>query len=286
MTAAAVLSSPTAAELIARAESELACVTDAGRLDAELLLADAAGLARAAVMAHPERRPGIEAASRFEAAVARRACGEPLAYLLGRREFYSLDLIVAPEVLVPRPETEALVDAALERLIRPDARVLELGTGSGAVALALKHARPALDVTATECDSAALGVARANGAALGLDIRWLESDWFASVAAEQYDLVVSNPPYVCRADPHFAGGLAHEPRLALDGGRDGLDAFRAIFAGVSAPLAPGGWLIVEHGYDQREALKTLAVESGLRFEAGIDDLAGRARVACLRRAHA
>lgn len=272
----------TAAELVAWAEAEIASVTDAGRLEAELLLADSAGIGRTSVMAHPERRIGPEQASRLEAAVERRRRGEPLAYILGSKEFFSLPLQVTASVLVPRPETELLVEAALARLTREGVRLLDLGTGSGAIALALKHARPDLTITAVDCDRSALEVARANARRLDLEIRFLESDWFSGLAGQRFELIVSNPPYVASADRHLDTALAFEPRVALDGGVDGLDAYRRIFADVSQHLAPDARLLVEHGHDQREAVVGLARAEGLSLEAVLDDLAGLPRVASLR----
>ena len=257
-------------------------MTDAGRLEAELLLADSAGIGRASVMAHPERRIDPEQARRLEAAVGRRRSGEPLAYILGSKEFFSLSLQVRAGVLVPRPETELLVEASLERLTGKGARLLDLGTGSGAIALALKAARPDLSVTAVDFDRSALDVARANARQLGLEIRFVESDWFSALPGEYFDLVVSNPPYVSSTDRHFESGLAFEPRVALDGGPDGLDAYRRIFADVSEHLATNGMLLVEHGFDQREAVVELARAEGLSVEATLDDLAGLPRVASFR----
>jgi release factor glutamine methyltransferase len=280
MNQAAAPSLRTAADHIAWAISQLEAVTETARLEAELLLAEMAGVGRAAVIAHPERKLNAGQAACFEAAVARRRSGEPLAYIVGRREFYSLDLSVRSDVLVPRPETEALVDAALARLPMNAASVVDLGTGSGAIALALKHLRPALDITAVDCEEAALDVARANARTLGVDVNWLRSDWFSALEGFRFDLIVSNPPYVASGDPHFDGALAHEPRIALDGGVDGLDAYRAVFRDVSTHLAPGGWLVFEHGFDQREAVCELARAAGFELEAGIDDLAGLPRVAC------
>lgn len=286
MSAAGAPSSLATADLIAWAEAKLESITDAARLEAELLLAETAGLRRASVMAHPERALSFEQASQLEALVVRRGRGEPLAYIFGRKEFYSLSLLVGPGVLVPRPETETLVDAVLERIPRSDARVLDLGTGSGAIALALKHERCDLDITAVDCDAAALAVARANADALDLDVNWLQSNWFSAVVDQRFDLVVSNPPYVASGDAHLIQALAHEPRVALDGGLDGLDSYREIFGNANAHLAPDGWLIVEHGFDQRDLLTDLAQASGLRLASAIDDLAGLPRVACFAEAAA
>ena len=277
--ASAVLEAGT---LLAQAEADLCSVTDTPRLEAELLLAETAGITRAALMARPARSIGAADASRFEALVVRRCRGEPFAYLVGHREFYSLRLAVDPAVLVPRPETEILVDAALARLVKANGSVLDLGTGSGAIALALKHERGDLSITAVDCDDAALAVAQANAAAHALEIRWLKSNWYSAVASLRFDLIAANPPYVASGDTHFALSLAHEPRLALDGGADGLDAYRAILRDAHSHLVPDGWLIVEHGFDQREAVVELAEASQLRLDAVLDDLAGLPRVACFR----
>lgn len=281
MNGVATPSQATVAELVRSVSGRLAAVTDTARLEAELLLAESSGLGRAALIARPDQQLEAGQIEWLEEAVARRERGEPLAYVVGNKEFYSLPLSVSPAVLVPRPETELLVDAALERLGRAAARVLDLGTGSGAIALALKSERPTLDVTGIDCDCAALAVARKNADTLDLDVRWIASDWFAALApGERFDLIVSNPPYVPAADPHFATSISHEPRLALDGGVDGLDAYRAIFTAAGAFLAPGGALIVEHGFDQRDAVIALAEANGFRLESAWDDLAGLPRGAC------
>ncbi|MDX1562939.1 MAG: peptide chain release factor N(5)-glutamine methyltransferase [Gammaproteobacteria bacterium] len=270
-----------ARDWIAWAESELAPVSDSARLDAELLLAAGAGIDRAKLFADPERPLDDAARARLAANVARRSRGEPVAYILGRKEFYSLALVVSADVLVPRPETELLVDAALARLPEQGGRVIDLGTGSGAIALALKHERPRARVVATDCDAAALSVARANGRRLGLDVEWCRADWFAGVADGHFDLIVSNPPYIPSGDRAFAT-LAHEPRHALDGGADGLDAYRALLPTARERLVRGGQLLVEHGYDQREALIALAAAHAFGVDEALDDLAGRPRVLCLR----
>ena len=266
--------------LLAWAERELRPASDSARLDAELLLADSAGITRATLIAYPERFVGESEARRLAAAVARRSRGEPLAYITGRREFYSIDLAVDASVLVPRPETELLVEHALCGLRAGKARVLDLGTGSGAIALAIKRERPGCEVVGVDVSAAALAVARANAARLGLDVRFLESDWFAALDGERFDAIVANPPYVASADPAFAA-LAHEPRGALDGGPDGLAAYRAIFAAAPAYLEEGGALLVEHGAGQRELLVALARAAGLAIAAVVDDLAGLPRLLVL-----
>jgi release factor glutamine methyltransferase len=269
-----------AATLLADATACLVAGSDSPRLDAELLLAFATGRSRSSLYAFPERTIELAVVARFTDLVARRASGEPLAYLTGSREFFSLDLIVSGDVLVPRPETELLVEAALARCaVLPRARVLDLGTGSGAIALAIKRGCPDAEVTASDASAAALGVARRNGARLALAVRFVESRWFEALAGERFDLIVTNPPYVRSGE--IAGALAHEPSLALDGGRDGLEAYRAILAVAPRHLSSGGLLLLEHGHDQRGSLATLAGTLGWCVTAALDDLEGRARVLAL-----
>jgi len=272
--------SPTIALLLAEAVPALTpALGDSARREATLLLAHCGAFPVSTVLAFPERGVAAPLAAAFRAVVARRAAGEPFAYITGTREFYSLSLAVTAAVLVPRPETETLVEAVLARLpAQAPAAVLDLGTGSGAIALALKHERPALAVTAVDRDTAALAVARANAERLGLDVRWLESNWFAAVAGERFDSVVANPPYVASGAAELAGALRYEPRQALDGGRDGLDAYRAILAGARDQLRPDGVLVLEHGSDQRAALTALAAQSGFRTAFVCEDLAGLPRV--------
>ena len=268
--------------VLAKAVSTLAAASDTPQLDAEVLLAFVTARARSSLLAFPERRVAPGEAQHFAVLAARRAAGEPLAYLTGAREFFSLALAVTRAVLVPRPETELLVDETLARcaaLAQP--AVLDVGTGSGAIALAVKHERPAAAVTGIDVSEAALGVARANGVRLGLDVRWLRSSWFEALAGERFDVIVSNPPYVASA--HVTGALAFEPRLALDGGADGYAAYREILAGARAHLKPGGALVLEHGHEQRAGLVALAEAGGWRVAAARDDLAARARMLVLTR---
>jgi len=276
--------SRTVGDLIAWAQSQLRAGSGSARLDAELLLAVSAGIDRVQILAHPERAIAPAPALRFARYVERRGGGEPLAYIVGCREFYSLNLAVDGNVLVPRPETEDLVGLVLGLGLPDRARVLDLGTGSGAIALALAHARDDFEVIGADVSPAALDVARRNGATLGLDVAWLLSDWFAAIDAAPFDLIVSNPPYVRSADPHFDAGLGHEPRLALDGGDDGLAAFRALLAGAPAYLATGGVVAFEHGFDQRDALVALAANHGFVVLAAADDLAGQPRAVAFVRA--
>ncbi len=261
----------------------LAAISETPRLDAELLLAFATRRARSAVLASPERTLDAAGAERFAALLARRARGEPLAYLTEEREFFSLPLAVSSDVLIPRAETELLVELALAAVAsvqRP--AVLDVGTGSGAIALAIKRARRDALVTATDRSPAALAVAHRNAGRLALDVRFVDSRWFEGLGGETFDVIVSNPPYVRSAD--VIGALAFEPRLALDGGADGLDAYRVLFAEAATHLAPRrGVLLVEHGADQRAEVVALAQVHGWRVAAAHDDLAGRPRVLELER---
>lgn len=274
---------PSYSELVRRAAARLAGVSDTPRLDAELLVAHAAGVSRSTVFAFPERVVDARQAARLDALAARREAGEPLAYIVGEKEFYSLSFAVAPGVLVPRPETEHLVDAALARLAGlTEPSVLDLGTGSGAVALAIKHERPDARVVGADASGAALDVAKANGARLGLDVEWLQSDRYAALAKRVFRCIVCNPPYLASDDPHFAG-LEHEPRGALDGGSDGLDAIRWLLRGAPAHLSPDGVLLVEHGNAQQDAVVALAGAAGLATLERGRDLAGRPRYVVLGR---
>jgi release factor glutamine methyltransferase len=248
--------------------------------EARLLLAEATGFSQASVLAHPERELEAEAATRFLDWAARRRAGAPIAYLLGRREFYGLSLAVNPAVLIPRPETELLVELSLARIgLQAAARVLDLGTGSGALALAIKQHRPRARVVAVEADLSALQTARRNAARLGLEIELRHGRWFEPVRGERFALIVSNPPYVAEGDPHLAqGDLRFEPKGALVAGADGLDALRATAAGAAAHLEAGGWLLLEHGQGQDAAVRALLAAGRLEDVASWPDLAGIARV--------
>lgn len=238
-----------------------------------------AGFSQAALAASPEAEVPFEVENAYLDFVRRRGAGEPVAYILGRREFYSLELSVNPAVLIPRPETELLVDLALER--RP-ACVLDLGTGSGAVALAIKRHLPGARVVAIESSAAALAVARRNAVKLNLDVDFRHGRWFEPVAGERFELVVSNPPYVAAGDPHLPG-LRHEPEAALVSGPDGLDAIREITSAAGLFLAPGGWLLLEHGQGQDAKVRLLLEKAGLESVNTWPDLAGIGRVSGGRR---
>jgi release factor glutamine methyltransferase len=283
--------SVTVGRLVSDAVRALTGASDSPLLDAQLLLAFVTGWPRSTLIAFPERPVRLPLARELDRLLHRRLHGEPLAYLVRSQEFYSLPLRVTPAVLIPRPETELLVDAALALLPRGEPRtVLDVGTGSGAIALAIKHERPAASVTALDVSAAALLVACANAERLELDVRFLESYWFDTlnrcltpqVSDNAFDVMVCNPPYVAAGDRAFAA-LRYEPRLALDGGGDGLDALRSVLAGAARHLAPGGRLLLEHGHDQRGALVELAAAAGWRAAAQHDDLAGHARVLELAR---
>jgi release factor glutamine methyltransferase len=262
------------------------------RLDAQLMLASILGVGRSALIAHEDRPLVFEAEQRWAGWLERRATGEPLAYLVGAKEFHGLELEVNAAVLVPRPETELLVDWALELLApAPGAgspegprapSVLDLGTGSGAIALALKRARPTLAVSASDVSAEALAVARRNAARLGLAIELVASSWWQGLAQRRFDLVVANPPYIAADDPHLAA-LRHEPRTALTPGGDGLDAIRAIAGDAPAHLHRAGWLLVEHGFDQAAAVRALFEGAGLADVATRTDLAGHERATAGRR---
>lgn len=272
------------------------------RLDALALLGALLAQPRSWLIAHPEAEMGA-VAPRWAAGLARRAAGEPLAYLLGEKAFHGLVLAVGPAVLVPRPDTETLVDWALEHLPPGAAwRVADLGTGSGAIALAVAAARPAARLVAVDASPEALAVAIGNARRLGLDrdpepwasgapqaaagrrprFEARRGDWWAPLAGERFELVLSNPPYIAEGDPHLAA-LRHEPALALASGPDGLDAIRRVVAGAAAHLQPGGWLLLEHGWDQAGPVAELLRGAGFEAVAHRRDLAGHLRCSGGRR---
>ncbi len=250
------------------------------RLDAQLLLLHALGKpanARSWLLAHDTDQLTPEVAKAFRVLGARRMAGEPLAYIVGTQEFFGLALQVDARVLVPRPDTEILVEWALTVLANaPAATVLDLGTGSGAIALAIAHSLQAAGrearVTAVDASVEALDVARGNAARLGLTLAFIESSWLRQVQGS-FHLIASNPPYIASADPHLAA-LAHEPPQALTAGADGLDDLRQIIAQAPAHLLPGGWLLLEHGYDQADRVRELLAQRGFLHVQSRLDLAG------------
>jgi release factor glutamine methyltransferase len=251
------------------------------RRDAELLLAACLGVSRTTLLAQPELEVPADVGERFAHLVERRRRGEPVAYLTGEKEFWSLPLEVTPDVLVPRPESETLVEAALAAAQSPMAlAVLDLGTGSGAIALALAKERPHWRVTATDRSPAALGVARKNAARLGLaGIEFLLGDWYEPVSGRRFDLIVSNPPYIAAADPALKKSeLSFEPQSALVAGPTGLEALRVIVEQAPRQLREGGRLLVEHGWDQGAAVRNLLATAGFSNIRTLDDLAGHERV--------
>lgn len=251
------------------------------RFEAELLLAHALGKTRAWLFAWPEFVPERVQREAFESLVAARERGEPVAYLIGWRAFRALDLLVTPAVLIPRPETELLVELALARIPQQaEVALADLGTGSGAIALALAHERPLARVLATDASADALAVARANAERLGLaNVAFARGDWCAALGEARFDLIVSNPPYIAAADPHLReGDLRHEPAAALASGSDGLDAIRTIVAQAPMHLREGGWLLFEHGWDQAERVRGLLAAAGFVDAHSAVDLEGRDRV--------
>ncbi|MDE2365744.1 MAG: peptide chain release factor N(5)-glutamine methyltransferase [Betaproteobacteria bacterium] len=252
-----------------------------GDTDSRMLLQYALNVSHAHLIAHPDQELLPEQIQHLEQLTQRRAGGEPVAYLTGEREFYSLGFRVTPAVLIPRPETELLVDLALERIPagRP-VKVLDLGTGSGVIALTIAKHRPLTSVVAVDFSSEAVEIARSNAERLDVhNVSIMKGDWFDGLAAERFDLIVSNPPYVANADPHLSrGDLRFEPVMALTDGGDGLGCLRSIIGSAPAHLAEGGALLVEHGYDQAETCRLLLEEAGFGEIICRPDLAGIPRI--------
>ncbi|MCC6595465.1 MAG: peptide chain release factor N(5)-glutamine methyltransferase [Rhodanobacteraceae bacterium] len=262
---------------------------DAARSEVELLLAHALGTSRSWLYAWPEHVPTPAQQARFAELVEARVRGEPVAYLLGEREFWSLRLVVTPAVLIPRADTEVLVEQVLARLPAATAlQVADLGTGSGAVALAIASERAQARVLATDASPAALALARRNAHDLRLaNVEFAQGDWCAALGSRQFDLIASNPPYIAEGDPHLLqGDLRFEPRAALGSGPDGLDAIRAIVAQAPRHLLADGWLLLEHGFDQATAVRALLADAGYREIGSARDHAGHERVSGARRPRA
>lgn len=274
-------SAPTVAALLQASAEKLKGSTRSARLDAEVLLAHALGWQRARLFGDSEHTVRPEIVQRFEQLIGERQTGRPVAQLVGTREFWSLELTVTPATLVPRAETEMLVECVLNRIPADSTgRVLDLGTGSGAVALALASERPGLEIVATDLSEEALKVARYNASTHGLSrIDFRFGDWFSPVAGERFAVIVSNPPYVTDQEwmlNHFE--LGHEPAMALRGGRNGLLAIEQLVEGAPAHLEPGGWLLIEHGFRQGPAAMRLFQEAGFTALSTYRDLPGRPRV--------
>lgn len=253
------------------------------RLDAQMLLARAIGRPRTWLVAHDDAPVPAAALARLRSDLARRAAGEPLAYIVGEKEFHGLSLTVNPDVLVPRPDTEVIVDWALELLrgalsssSSASPRVVDLGTGSGAIALAVKHAHPVADVVATDLSPAALRVAGSNASRLNVQVEFEAGSWWQAVAGRKFHLVLSNPPYIADGDPHLAA-LGHEPLQALTPGGDGLGALRQIAEHAAEHLFSEGWLLLEHGFDQADAVQRLLVSQGFVGVQTRHDLGGQPR---------
>ncbi|QJR13606.1 peptide chain release factor N(5)-glutamine methyltransferase [Usitatibacter palustris] len=253
-----------------------------GKVDARVILCDVLGVDRAFLVANPFHLLTETQDARVDMMVTQRQMGHPVAYLVGRREFYGRDFAVDANVLIPRPDTETLVEAALARLPNDECRVLDLGTGSGAIAVTLACERAQAKVVAVDASAGALGVARANAERHGAGrIEFLEGSWYSPVAGQRFDAIVANPPYVAAGDAHLGeGDLRFEPASALtDGSADGLGSIRAIIDGARDHLVDNGWLLIEHGYDQASAVASLLEAAGFNERESVKDLAAIPRVA-------
>lgn len=264
--------------LAARGCQALQGASASPRLDAEVLLAYTAGISRSVVFAFSERTVCPEMECRYFDLITKRVNGMPVAQLVGKKEFYSLEFAVTADTLVPRPETELLVEKALGWIPeKAKMSILDIGTGTGAIALAIKRHRPDACITGVDVSEEALFVARGNGVALGLDVRWLRSSAYSALFGERFDLIVTNPPYVEKRDPCLLGDVCFEPRLALDGGDDGLDVIRIIVAGAKKHLSPNGRLLMEHGLGQSGVIAELLQANSLEVLGSYSDLARHPR---------
>ena len=262
-------------------EAALNLDSNSARIEAQCLLQAVLQVNRAYLFTHPEQRLSDAQQARFNALFERRLSGEPIAYLLGEREFYGLTFKVSPATLIPRPETELLVEQALQRIPQQGiCRVLDLGTGSGAIALSIAHARPHAEVVAVDSSAAALEVAQFNAEQLNLgNVRLLQSDWFTALSGERFDIIVSNPPYIAVGDAHLGqGDVRFEPRIALASGANGLQDIQRICAAADIYLNNAGWLLFEHGYDQAAVVRSLLQQHGFVEIFSVCDLAGIERV--------
>lgn len=268
----------------AKLAAALALDATSARLEAQYLMQHVLKKPRAWILAHTEETLNPEQQAEYDGLLQRRMQGEPVAYILGEREFYGLKFKVTPATLIPRSETELLVELALQRCARvaaqPPCRILDLGAGSGAIALSIAHARPGAEVVAVDSSSEALVVARENAERLNIrNATFVQSDWYAALGQQRFHLIVSNPPYVAAGDVHLQqGDLRFEPASALASGADGLDDIRRIVAGAQAHLETGGWLLLEHGYDQASAVQKLLREAEMTEIFSARDLSGIERV--------
>ncbi len=280
---------PTIQSALRDATARLTNHTDSPRADATVLLCDCLGVDHSVLITHSDRALDPVQNSRFRRACERRAQGEPVAYITGRRAFWNFELDVNPHTLIPRPDTETLVEQALSHLPQSaPLRVLDLGTGSGAVAIALASERPACVVTATDISADTLRVAQRNAERVGVKIVFKESDWFnglSSVSDAPFDIIVSNPPYIAQGDPHLdRGDLRAEPQRALVAGPDGLADIRTLIQQAQAWLVPAGVLLLEHGFDQAEAVTAMMTAQGLTSVCTVRDLGDNPRVTFGRKA--
>ena len=284
MPAASAASPPSGASLAGLFQSltaQFSAVTDTPALEAGLLVEHVTGLHRSVRYARPETRLPEADLQRLTALSQRRLAGEPMAYILGSQGFRNLILQVSPAVLIPRPETELLVERCLLHLSRAatPARAVDLGTGSGAIALALADEAPAARVCGVDRSPEAMAVARGNGEHLGLNVEWLLGDWFAPLGGRRFAVIASNPPYVAERDPHLAmGDVRFEPQAALKAGADGMRDLRTIIRRAPEYLEPGGWLVVEHGFDQEGPVSQCFLTAGFKDVATFRDIAGQPRV--------
>ncbi len=259
----------------------LALTPNEARFEVQMLLQQVLSVARAYLLAHPEHVLSAGQQAAYDAVLRRRLQGEPIAYILGEREFFGLKFKVTPATLIPRPETELLVELALQRMPQGHTcRVLDLGTGSGAIALSIAHARPDIEVMAVDASEAALEVARANAQRLAIgNVAFLHSNWFSALGGQRYDLIVSNPPYVAAGDVHLTrGDVLFEPSTALASGADGLNDIRRIIGSAGDFLERGAWLLLEHGYDQAAEVRNLLLQNGFVDVTSTKDIAGIERV--------
>lgn len=278
-------SSDSIREMLGWATGQLMARGDSPRLDAEVLLGHVIDRSRAQLLARPELTLAPASVQRYRALIARRAQGEPVAYLTGWREFWSRRFRVTPATLIPRPETELLIELALERLpAGMPLRIADLGTGSGAIALTLALERPACRVTATDRSPDALGIARENAQNLGAgNVEFRSGDWWTPLDGERYDMIASNPPYIDANDPHLLqGDLPHEPAEALTPGDNGMEAIEQIIPAAPAHLVRGGWLLLEHGYEQADAVAALLEHHGYTAIEHRRDIGGHIRAVAAR----